>query len=1076
MLPDEDTFTVPASWRRLLHPRRGGVPGPALKVDREVAWRLVAEVRSSVDVFLQTIRADRQMLDEASAYLRSGGTEATPLGAGMAATAVHKFLAEGEAWKRASELAAFVDTWVADHGLVFAVRAVFAYHPIGIGWRDSPFEPQYYVAHLTGLKMGPQGTDCPLAGRLRAHLAVAGEADYQAAREAIAECRPACNPTLAAFLVPERADWVAEACAAAQGLDSLLFSSIDSIEQLEANATGGDSWSVMDSSRTLPTVVAAVGPAIAPALARWSDEARVYSTKVKRLLAALAALPTDEAFELLVARLDQKYVRPALLEAMKRFPVRAARLLANSPDTHDLLRSHVLANRELLAAAGLHEILDRFDQGPATTEPSTLPALLVDPPWTRARSRAEPVVVEGLVTDTAVTVVWQPGEQEAWAATRGWLSPWLADLGWPAAFEKYRAGAMTDHITAGMFGTAPEQLVRPLLADWRPTNVWPLNDWLRTIVAQYELDALPLAIHCTELNLATNAPLLVPFASTEIAKVMIGWFTAKSARKVALAWLKRHPRAAAHHLIPDALAKPGKERRAAEAMLRLLPPDEAIAAAAAYGVETEIKTMLATDPLDLLPARMPKIPDWTEPAALPPLVLRDEGATLPATAAAHVVTMLAMSRPGEVYAGVEVVRQLCEPTSLAEFAWGLFQRWQTAGTPTKESWALDALGWLGDDETVRRLAPLIRAWPGEGGHKRAVDGLDVLATIGTEVALMHLHGIAQKVKFTALKVRAREKIEAVAADLSLSADQLADRLVPDLGLDASGSLTLDYGRRRFVVGFDERLKPYVADEDGTRRKDLPKPGAGDDQVLAPAAHARFAALKKDARTIAADQVSRLEQAMVNSRRWTAAEFTELFVSHPLLWHIVRRLVWVTVDGDSFRVAEDRTYASVSDEVFTLPPSALVGIAHPLHLDVPSWSSVFADYEILQPFPQLGRPAHRLTPSENAAATLTRFENLTVPTGRLLGLTRRGWQRGVPQDAGVEQWITRPLPGGRAVVVNLNPGLAVGAQDTFPEQTLEHIWISDSGDGDWFPRAGSRFGELDPVHASEVLADLTDLTA
>jgi hypothetical protein len=798
----------------------------------------------------------------------------------------------------------------------------------------------------------------------------------------------------------------------------------------------------------------------------------VYAAQAKRLLAALAALPTDEAFELLVARLDQKYVQAAVLEAMKRFPVRAARLLAkaDSPVARDLLRTHLLANRELLAEAGITD-------GVSSTVPEdtgALPALLVDPPWTRERTRTKPVVVEGLTPDPTVTVAWHPDEQKTWAAIRGWSSPWVTDMGWPAAFEKHRTGEMSDHHLPGLFGAGPEDFVRPLLADWRPTNVWALNDWLKSIVARYEHDALPMAMHCAMLNPATNAPLLVPFASTEIARAMVGWFTAKAARKVALAWLKRHPRAAAHHLVPEALAKPGKKRQAAEAMLRLLPPDEVTAAAVTHGVATEIKTILAADPLDLLPTRIPKVPTWAEAAALPPLVLREGGATLPASAAAHVATMLAMSKPGEVYAGVEVVKQLCEPKSLAEFGWGLFQRWQTAGTPTKENWALNALGWLGDDETVRRLAPLIRAWPGEGGHKRAVDGLDVLAEIGTEVALMHLHGISQKLKFTALKVRAKEKIEEVAADLSLSAEQLADRLVPDLGLDESGSLTLDYGRRRFTVGFDERLKPYVTDEDGTRRKDLPKPAATDDQVLAPAAHARFAALKKDARTIAADQVTRLEQAMVNGRQWTEAEFTALLVSHPLLWHIVRRLVWLTEDGP-FRVAEDRTYASVTDDVFTLSPSARVGIGHPLHLDVTAWSSVFADYEILQPFPQLGRPSHRLTEPEKTATTLTRFENLTVPTVRLLGLTRRGWQRGEPQDAGVEQWITRPLPGKGAVVINLNPGLAIGAHDTFPEQTLEHIWITTSTDGDWYPRPGPKFGELNPITASEILADLTELT-
>jgi hypothetical protein len=347
---------------------------------------------------------------------------------------------------------------------------------------------------------------------------------------------------------------------------------------------------------------------------------------------------------------------------------------------------------------------------------------------------------------------------------------------------------------------------------------------------------------------------------------------------------------------------------------------------------------------------------------------------------------------------------------------------------------------------------------------------------------MHLHGIAQKVKFAGLRAKAAEKITEVAAELGLSADQLGDRLVPDLGLDAGGGMTLDYGPRRFVVGFDEALRPHVADEDGTRRTALPKPAASDDPELAPAAYARFTALKKDVRTIAADQVRRFEQAMVSGRRWPVTEFTDLFVAHPLLWHITRRLVWAHFDGDTvvtaFRVAEDRTLAGVEDDTLVLPEAASVGIAHPLHLaeDLPAWVTLFADYEILQPFPQLGRRVHELTAEERTATRLSRFEHVTVPTVKVLGLTRRGWRRATPQDAGIEPWLARPLPGNRAVVLNLAPGVVAGAVDEFPEQRIEHVWLSDSGDGDWSPRPGPRFGELPPVTASEVLADLLELTS
>jgi Domain of unknown function (DUF4132) len=466
---------------------------------------------------------------------------------------------------------------------------------------------------------------------------------------------------------------------------------------------------------------------------------------------------------------------------------------------------------------------------------------------------------------------------------------------------------------------------------------------------------------------------------------------------------------------------------------------------------------------------------------LPQIVLTNGAGALPPEATRHFVTMLAMSKTDEVYAGVAAVKEACTPESLTAFSWGLFQRWQASGAPSPDGWALSQLGWLGDDETVRRLTPLIRAWPGEGGHKRAVTGLDALAEIGTDVALMHLHGIAQKVKFKGLKTKAQEKIEEVAAGLGLRPEQLADRLVPDFGLDPDGAMTLDYGPRSFRVGFDEQLKPYVTDGDGKPRKALPKPGAKDDPDLAPAAYKMFSALKKDVRAVAADQIARLESAMVTRRRWTAAEFHDLFATHPLLWHMARRMVWLCEDGGkstAFRLAEDRTLADVADDVLTLPESARIGIAHPLDLgeDVDAWSESFADYEILQPFPQLGRSVHALTGDERASGRLTRFEGRTVPFGKVLGLVKRGWERGIPLDAGMERWISRQVSADRHVVIDLDPGFAVGVLDEFPEQRLEYVWINSRPD-DYRPREGTphTFAELDPVTASEILADLASLT-
>jgi hypothetical protein len=749
----------------------------------------------------------------------------------------------------------------------------------------------------------------------------------------------------------------------------------------------------------------------------------------------------------------------------------------------------VLPDLPAEVAARVEPLLTRADRV-ADAPAESLPTLLVSPPWAKKRAPRKARVAGGLPAAPGPQVVWKEGERESWAATRSWYSTWRKSYDWADEIAALQQGRpVKDVREARLFVVCSEDLVRPLLTAFAPEDFWDGEAALRPVAARFGTDALPLLLRASARQPATLGPLLLPYLDTGVAGQVCDWLgRLKSADATARAWLGRHGVAAVPFLVPHAVGPAGVARRGAEQALRLLTAahgsEAVLPAAAAYGQEAAdiVEEALTADPLEsALPARMPAVGAWADPALLPQILLK-EGGALPADAVRNALTVLALSKPGDVYPGFDVLTGHCTGDSLAAFAWGVFEQWRLAGMPAKESWALHALGWLGDDETVRRLTPILRAWPGEGAHHRAVEGLNVLATIGTDVALLHLHGVAQRVPFKALKVRAQEKIAEVAEGLGLTGEQLGDRLVPDFGLDANGITVIDYGSRRFTVGFDEQLRPYVLDEDGKRRKDLPVPGARDDAQLAPAERKRFSALKKDVRTVATDQVRRLEAAMVDCRGWTAGEFHELFTSHPLLWHMVRRLVWLCeADGTTtaFRVAEDRTLADVEDDAFTLPDGAQVRIAHPLHLggDVAAWSELFADYAILQPFSQLGRPVFALTPEEAASHRLARFENATVPVGRLLGLTKRGWQRGEPQDAGVERWFYRPIDDGHCLVIDLDEGIAVGAHDIFPDQTFRAVWLDESP-GDYWERRDYplRLGSLDPVMASELLADLTEVTA
>ncbi|GGU45011.1 DUF4132 domain-containing protein [Lentzea flava] len=978
-----------------------------------------------------------------------------------------------------------VHWWIAEYGLPFAAAAVVhCCAVVLLGYHNSQTDRSFKarLESAEGRHPDPTDVDGWNLVQIRTALAAADAATYDAA---IAELEKVGTTALGqvarAFLVPTRHDWFEEANAHPPRRPGnwMTLGAVSTLEQLARLQSRDLTWSPI----ALHTALHALGPAIAPFVAEEFDDSRSDADRRRLALKVLAALPTDEAFAILLDRLDTKYVRPVLLSAMAAFPARAARLLAARAATNaealQLLRAHLMSHPDLEPPTETAALLAEAEARMVPDAPaSALPRVLAEAPWSHPRPQPKPLVLKDLPVPDA-HISWLPGEREEWLGNGSHRVVELA--AWQRAAEEMRAGRHNHH---GLFENGPEELARPLLACWVPGDSWGAEDWGRRIAARFELDALPPLLRLAASNPHGCGMILLPYATAEVANLMANWLVRlKTAGAFAAAWLARHGEAAARLLLPAALGAASPQRGYAEFALRHLHLEigvDVIAVAAAVRPEAgaAVRTLVEVDPLDVLPTKLPEIGDWADTRLLPQVLLADRTAALSAQAATNLLMTAALSKPDAVYAGLPMAVEVCDRESLAEFAWTVFTRWQAEDAPPKDGWALTALGWFGTDETVRRLAPLIRAWPGENAHAKAVTGLDVLAQIGTETALAHLNGIAEKVKFKALKARAQEKVADIAATLGLSRDQLSDRLVPSLGLDDAASLVIDYGSRQFTVGFDEQLKPYVLDPDGKRRKDLPKPGAKDDQEKAPLEHQRFAALKKDVRTVATDQIQRLERAMIAQRTWSAEEFHTVLAAHPLLWHLVRRLVWITDEGLSFRLAEDRTLANAEDDEITLPGDATVRVAHPVDLadTLEAWGEVFADYEILQPFPQLGRPTHSFAAGEPRVPQLHKYLDLPVPVGKILGLTKRGWVRGTPLDAGVEEWITRPLPAGGALVATLDPGIAVGAIDVFPEVKFTSLYFSATGEGHWTaPRdGGPDTFDVDPVTASELLSELESL--
>ncbi|HAI5929794.1 TPA: DUF4132 domain-containing protein [Escherichia coli] len=573
--------------------------------------------------------------------------------------------------------------------------------------------------------------------------------------------------------------------------------------------------------------------------------------------------------------------------------------------------------------------------------------------------------------------------------------------------------------------------------------------------------------------------------ASELALPMAQRLQKKMAYKDAVNWLANNPRHAAAGLLPLALGKPCQNREYARQALLLLVKlnqRETIEEIAQGYNQPDILAALATlfdsDPLEDHPAKIAPLPGfyqftlWRRPR------LKSNNLPLPDDAMRHLGTMLSFSRDITAYAGLEIIKDTFTRDSLADFGWDLYTAWTEAGAPAKENWAFTSLGILGDDDTARKLTPLIRAWPGESQHKRAVYGLDVLASIGSDIALMLLNGIAQKIKFAALQEHASDKINMVAKNRGLTMAELEDRLAPDLGLDINGSLTLDFGPRQFTVGFDETLKPMVRDANGKVLKDLPKPNQSDDKTLATDAVNLFKQLKKDVRAIASQQIDRLEQAMCQRRRWTTEQFRLFMVEHPLVRHLTRRLLWGVYTEENtliacFRVAEDSTYSDMQDELFTLP-AGNIGIPHMLEIPPESaaaFRQIYADYELLPPFQQLDRGSYRLADNEQNTHELTRWSGRLCQAGRIVGLVRRGWQR--LEESGSVYAMRKSTPYGDLELETEHFSLIYGETGYGDLLPVESVKITSPDD-----RYGKQplltFSMLDDITASELINDIESL--
>lgn len=352
------------------------------------------------------------------------------------------------------------------------------------------------------------------------------------------------------------------------------------------------------------------------------------------------------------------------------------------------------------------------------------------------------------------------------------------------------------------------------------------------------------------------------------------------------------------------------------------------------------------------------------------------------------------------------IAEKINPDDLDDFTVEVFRRWAGKGATAKTKWVMWFCGVHGSHGMTETLMKYIKEWSEHSRGAIASEAVMAMAVNGSSEALMNVDSIARKFKHKQVRNAANKALDNVAIILGITKEELADRIVPDMGFNDEMCRVFDYGNRQFKVYLTPELEIEIFNGD-KKVKNMPKPGVNDDREKATKAYEDFKVMKKQIKSVVANQKQRLEYVLMCDRKWTCENWTNLFVKNPVMHCFAIGLIWGIYNGseliESFRYMDDGSFTNIEEDEFEIPENAEIGLVHPIELtdkQKESWAEQLSDYEIIQPFPQISRPCFKPTVQELNDDEIIRFEGSSMTDYSLRGkLVKMGWETGYPQDAG-----------------------------------------------------------------------------
>lgn len=494
----------------------------------------------------------------------------------------------------------------------------------------------------------------------------------------------------------------------------------------------------------------------------------------------------------------------------------------------------------------------------------------------------------------------------------------------------------------------------------------------------------------------------VPETATHMVEIMNSKTTASRTAQI---WLNTHPALAIEGLIPMA-AQRGHAGKYAQDYLRTLArngfQDQIAAIADQKTLDKIIDNTVSVDlpefddettPVwlakatdDLLRKASRKAPLWITPSDLPPVIVGEH--ILNEQQVRVLILALRVSHhKNELHPYLTFLKNEANRHQLDLFVWALLENWIINGKWKSEYWAGRALALLGTDALIIKLRNRIKNDVSGEKSRWLTQGLQILEEHDSDIAILQLYQLKQDLQRYRREGQVDSHLNNIAIRRGISRTELDDITIPDCGLNADGTQILDYGRRQFQVVISPDMSPIIRDENGKIRKTLPRPGVRDDELMAKPAYEQWKVIKKQIKEVIKTQSQRMEMAMRHERRWTRENFNTYFLSHPIMRHFVQHNIWGFYDDkgtlqQSFRVAGDLTFADIHDDAVNVKAHSQrkIGLVHPLHLTLEEqqkWGDIMHDYEIIEPFAQLGREVFTLTNTQLQSDHMPNPENLQI---------------------------------------------------------------------------------------------------